>query len=113
MADANLILIFIDFNKKLCATFNNYKPFISNLFWYASCINLLIYVMFKTRPDIIFIVFCLNYYMTQLGSAYIKTAKRILRYLKNIFNFEFIYKGDLQSLFGYINTDWTEDINIK
>ena len=59
--------------------------------------------MLKIRPNIIFIIFYLNCCIARLGFVYIKIIKKVLRYLKSIFNLEFIYKKDLQSLFNYIN----------
>ena len=95
MIDANPMLIFINLNNKLYIIFNNYKFSAPDLSWYTNYINLLLYIIFKIRLNIAFAVFYLNYYIIRPGSAYIKTVKKVLYYLTNIFDLKFIYKEDL------------------
>ena len=46
-----------------------------------------------TRPDILYVIGIVSCYMEAPTSAHLKTAKRILHYIKGTINFGFVYSS--------------------
>lgn len=65
-----------------------------------------------TRPDILYGVSLVSRYMEEPISTHMKTAKRILRYLKGTLDFGLLYSptNDFK-LVGYSDSDWAGDID--
>ncbi|KAM1556532.1 hypothetical protein TB2_040114 [Malus domestica] len=63
-----------------------------------------------TRPDILYVVGLISRYMENPTTTHLKTAKRILRYLKGTVNFGMFYSSsDSHKLVGYSDSDWVGD----
>ncbi|KAM1156872.1 hypothetical protein EV1_027295 [Malus domestica] len=63
-----------------------------------------------TRPDILYAVRLISRYMENPTTTHLKTAKRILRYLKGTINFGLFYSSfDNYKLVGYSYSDWARD----
>ncbi|KAM1744384.1 hypothetical protein ACFX11_011278 [Malus domestica] len=63
-----------------------------------------------TRPDILYVVGLVSRYMENPTTTHLKTAKRILRYLKGTVNFGLFYSSsDNYKLAGYSDSDWAGD----
>lgn len=73
---------------------------------YQSAVGFLMYAMLGTRPDISFPVSIVSCYSSNLDPGYWQAVKRIFRYLRSTINLRLTYRGNLQSLTGYIDADW-------
>ena len=64
------------------------------------------------RPDILLGAVLVNRYMEALTMTHLKTAKRILRYLKGTLDYGLLYSPSKHyKLFGYNDSDWARDTN--
>jgi len=77
--------------------------------WYAKAIGSLMYAMLGTRPDISFAVSCCSRYLANPMEQHIKAVKRIMRYLGGSIDLSIVYRGELDSLIGYTDSDWAGD----
>ncbi|KAM2065116.1 hypothetical protein EV1_027912 [Malus domestica] len=63
-----------------------------------------------TRPDILYAVGLVSRYMENPTTTHLKTAKRIIRYLKGTVNFGLLYSSSSNyKLVGYSDSDWAGD----
>ncbi|KAM2706055.1 hypothetical protein EV1_035182 [Malus domestica] len=63
-----------------------------------------------TRPYILYVVELVSRYMENPTTTYLKTAKRIIRYLKGTVNFGLFYSSSNNyKLVGYSDSDWAGD----
>ena len=67
------------------------------------------YAMLGTRPDIAYVVFLVSRYSVNSTSAHWNVVIRIFRYLRGIVHYELVYKGFLEDLIGYTDSDWAGD----
>ena len=64
------------------------------------------------RPNIFYGVGLVSQYMKEPKSTHLLTAKRILRYIKGTLSYGLFYSiSDNFQLFGYIDSDWAEDLD--
>ncbi|PKU59392.1 putative mitochondrial protein [Dendrobium catenatum] len=65
-----------------------------------------------TRPDILYVVGLLSHYMETPTTSHLRTAKRILRYIKGTIHFGLLYSSSNDfRLVGYSDSDWASDMN--
>ncbi|KAL5776092.1 hypothetical protein ACOSP7_009018 [Xanthoceras sorbifolium] len=65
-----------------------------------------------TRPDILHAVGLVSCYMESPTTTHFKAAKRILRYLKGIIDFDLFYSvSNDYKLIGYSDSNWGGDID--
>uniref|UniRef100_A0A2N9G770 Integrase catalytic domain-containing protein n=1 Tax=Fagus sylvatica TaxID=28930 RepID=A0A2N9G770_FAGSY len=65
-----------------------------------------------TRPDILYGVGLVSRYMEAPTMTHLKTAKRILRYVKGTLDFGLLYSPSKEfKLFGYSDSDWAGDMD--
>ncbi|KAM1376992.1 hypothetical protein COP1_038687 [Malus domestica] len=82
-----------------------------NLTFFKSLVGSLRYLT-CTRPDILYAVGLVSRYMENPTTTHLKTAKRILRYLKGTVNFGLFYSSsDNYKLAGYSDSDWAGDFD--
>ena len=67
------------------------------------------YIMLKTRPDIAYAVSLVSRYSVNSTQTHWNAVIRIFRYLRGTVHYELVYKGSLQALIEYIDSDWTDD----
>ena len=67
------------------------------------------YAILGTRPDIAYAVSLVSRYSANPTSAHWNAVIRIFRYLRGTVHYELVYKGSLENLIGYINSDWAGD----
>ena len=63
------------------------------------------YAILGTRSDIAYVVFLVSRYLANPTLAYWNTVIRIFRYLRGIVHYELVYKGFLEDLIGYTDSD--------
>lgn len=76
---------------------------------YQSAVGSLMYAMLGTRPDIAFAVSVVSRYSSNPTEAHYAAVKRIFRYLRATIHWHLTYKGPLQDLIGYTDSDWAGD----
>ncbi|PKU78069.1 putative mitochondrial protein [Dendrobium catenatum] len=65
-----------------------------------------------TRPDILYAVGLVSRYMETPTTSHLKTAKRILRYIKGTIHFGLLYSSSNDfRLVGYSDSDWAGDMD--
>ncbi|KAJ7964061.1 Retrovirus-related Pol polyprotein from transposon TNT 1-94 [Quillaja saponaria] len=65
-----------------------------------------------TRPDILYVVGVVSLYMESPTSTHMKTAKRILRYLRGTLDYGLFYSSShIIDLVGYCDSDFAEDLD--
>jgi hypothetical protein len=63
------------------------------------------YTMLSTRPDIAHAISACSRFLAKPGPPHEKAVKRILRYLKGTIDWELVYRGPLEDLVGYTNSN--------
>ena len=82
-----------------------------NLTFFKSLVESLRYLT-CTRPNILFGIVLVNRYMEVPTMTHLKTAKRILRYLKGTLDYGLLYSPYKDfKLVGYSDSDWAKDTN--
>lgn len=76
---------------------------------YQSAVGSLIYAMLDTRPDIAFAVSVVSRYSSNPTEAHYSIVKRIFRYLRATVHWHLTYKGPLEDLVGYTDSNWAGD----
>ena len=71
------------------------------------------YAMLGTRPDIAYAVSLVSRYPSNLTTQHWNAVTRIVKYLRGTVHYEFVYKGTLQDLVGYTDSDWAGDLTRK
>jgi hypothetical protein len=76
---------------------------------YQSAVGSLIYAMLGTRPDLAFTMSVISRFSSNPTNAYWSTVKRIFRYIASTLDMSLVFRGELQSLKGYTDSDWAGD----
>lgn len=76
---------------------------------YQSAVGSLMYLMLGTRPDIAYAVSVLSRYSSCPDEPHHQAVKRVFRYLQGTKDLCLEYKGELQPLRGYSDSDWAGD----
>ena len=69
----------------------------------------LIYAILGTRPNIAYVVFLVSRYLANPTLAYWNIVIRIFRYFRGIVHYELVYKGSLEDLIDYTDSNWADD----
>ena len=80
---------------------------------YVSVIGSLMYAMVCTRPDIAHAMRVVSKFMSRPRKQHWKVVKWILRYLKGLSNTCLCFTGASLKLQGYVDADFTGDINSR
>ncbi|XP_016717050.1 uncharacterized mitochondrial protein AtMg00810-like [Gossypium hirsutum] len=95
-------------NEKLSKSDNSEK---ADAFVYGSLIGNLLYFS-ATRPDIMYDASLLSRFMQAPSQTHYGTNKRVMRYIKGIFNYGIWYlKNDSCKLESYANNDWVGNVD--
>ena len=79
---------------------------------YQSAIESLLYLSTRTRPDTAYAIGIEARFYSQPTKEHWRAVKHILRYLNVSLNYGLLYsRGETSSLIGYLDADWTGDIN--
>lgn len=76
---------------------------------YQSAVGSLMYIMLGTRPDIAYAISVVSRYGSNPTNAHWTAVKRIFRYLKATASMRLTYKGSIERLTGYTDSDWAGD----
>lgn len=76
---------------------------------YQSAVGSLMYAMLGTRPDIAYAVSVVSRFSSNPTERHMNMVKRILKYLKGTIAMGLVYRGQLQPLLGYTDSDWAGD----
>ncbi len=71
------------------------------------------YIMLKTRLDIIYSISMINRYVFNFIQSHWQTIKRIFRYLRRTYQMKLTCRKALKSFENYTNSNWAEDQDIK
>ncbi len=64
------------------------------------------------RPEIAFVVSCVNHYTTSPQQAHMDATKRILRYIKSRIDLGLLFpRKDTRQIVGYAYANWVRDLN--
>ena len=96
-------------NLHLNFVFEKYEIFIKLKTKYQFVVDSLIYVMLKTRLDNIYTIFVINRFFFNSTKIHMIVVKRNFRYLKQIINWEFVFRENFQTLSNYSNSNWIDD----
>jgi hypothetical protein len=69
----------------------------------------LIYAMLGTRPDLAFAVSVVSRFSSNPDKTHMRAVERILRYLHDTADMGLVFRGTLQPLTGYTDSDWAGD----
>lgn len=95
----------MEFNCKLTKPDNLDKSQMQ-MYPYQSLIGVLMYLVVSTRPDIAYTVNYFSQFNTNYSIDHWKTAKRVLRYLKDTIECGVMYEKTGLPLFGVVDADW-------
>ena len=112
MTDSKTSLIFMNENFSNIVMFfdDEYRIDVNIVYWYASIVSSLMYAITMTRLDLKFALSVLFQYYFNLNSIYVKTATRLLRYVKETLHHNIHYENK-KNLMNYIDADWTDAVN--
>ena len=80
---------------------------------YQFIVDFLMYVMLKTRSDLVYVVFVISRYVFNLIDIHWKIVKRIFYYIWRTFDLRFIFNEILEFSIEYIDVDWKENRNTR
>jgi hypothetical protein len=72
---------------------------------YQSIVKLLMYIMLKTRSNIIYFISVINRYIFNLTQTHWQTIKRIFRYLRETHQMKLMFHETLKLLKNYTNSN--------
>jgi len=61
------------------------------------------------KPHIAHTISVCSHFLTKPGPPHEKAVKRILHYLKGTIDWELVYRGPLEDLVGYTDSNWAGD----
>lgn len=67
------------------------------------------YIMLEIQSEIAFTVSVVSCYRSNLILVHYGAVKRIFQEIKSTKDLQLTYRGDLQSLSSYIDSNWAED----
>ena len=76
---------------------------------YQSAVGSLMYAMMGTRPDIAYAVSVVSRFASNPNESHWKAVKRILRYLRATLSLKLVFRGPLEPLSGYTDSDYAGD----
>ena len=76
---------------------------------YQSAVGSLMYAMMGTRPDIAYAVSVVSRYAANPHDSHWTAVKRIFRYLRGTVSLKLVFRGPLQPLSGYTDSDYIGD----
>jgi hypothetical protein len=76
---------------------------------YQSAVGSLIYAMLGTRPDLAFAVLVVSRFASNPTTTHLKAVKRIFRYLRSTIGIGLVFRGSIEPLTGYTDSDWAGD----
>ena len=102
----------LNVNNILMAAPEGFNVNLEDVTVFKSGLGLLMYLMVRTRLDIVFALCKLSIFSNNLIDAYWQVFKRVFRYLVGIRNRGIVYGGaSNKALYGYIDVDWAGDYN--
>lgn len=76
---------------------------------YQSGVGSLMYAMLGTRPDLAFAVSVVSRFASNPTKAHETAIKRIFRYIRSTLHMGLVFRGTLEPLSGYTDSDWAGD----
>jgi Zn ribbon nucleic-acid-binding protein len=81
--------------------------------WYMQAVGSIMYAMLGTRADVAYAVSFESRFLANPTEDHVAAAKHTLRYLKGTMDLELVFRGDLQPLTGYTDSDWAGDAQTR
>ena len=113
MIDAKSALPPMNANSSLTAAPEGYEAIAALRKEYQSAVGSLMYVMLGTRPDIAYAISVVSRYGFNPDNSHWAAVQRIFRYLKHTVNMKLTYRGPIERLTGYTDSDWAGDKNFR
>jgi hypothetical protein len=98
MWDCKSLIIFMNVSCRLNKIFDEYTIDKSLRISYQSIVKSLMYIMLKTRLDIIYSISMINWYVSNLTQSHWQAVKRIFRYLRKTYQMKLIFREALKLL---------------
>jgi hypothetical protein len=80
---------------------------------YQLIVRSLMYIMLKTRSNIIYFISMINRYVFNLIQIYWQAVKRIFRYLRKTHSMKLMFRETLKFLESYTNSNWIKNQDIR
>lgn len=87
----------------------DYKAKPEDIKWYQRAVGSLMYAMLGTRPDIAYAVSVVSRFAANPDQSHKAAVTRILRYLRKTADYALVFRGTLNELAGYSDSDWAGD----
>jgi hypothetical protein len=100
-------------NTRLVPEPDSYEAVAEDKQWYSSAVGSLMYLMLCTRPDIAYSVSVLSRFLVNPGPSHLSAVKHVLRYFRGTLNYDLVFRGSLQNLTGYTDSDWAGDTDTR
>ena len=65
--------------------------------------------MLGTRPDLAFAVSMISRFSSNPTKTHMKAVKRVFRYIQGTLSMSLVFRGSIQPLVGYTDSDWARD----
>ncbi len=109
MWNCKSLITFMNVSCRLIKIFDEYIVDKSLKINYQSIVKSLMYIMLRTRWNIIYFISMINRYVFNLIQTHWQAVKRIFRYLRETHQMKLMFRETLKSLKNYTNFDWTEN----
>jgi hypothetical protein len=76
---------------------------------YQSAVGSLMYAMLGTRPDLAYAVSVISRFSSNPTTAHMSAVKRVFRYIQQTIHMGLVFRGQIQPLVGYTDSDWAGD----
>jgi hypothetical protein len=113
MWDCKSLIIFMNASCRLIKIFDEYIVDKSLKISYQLTVRSLMYIMLKTRSNIIYFISMISRYVFNFIQTYWQAVKRIFRYLRKTHQMKLMFREALKFLKSYTNSNWTENQDIR
>jgi hypothetical protein len=113
MKDCSTVSTPMETSMRLIPADNNHQAPASLRHQYQSAVGSLMYAMLGTRPDLAFAVSVVSRFASNPTESHMKSVKRIFRYIQGILKIGLVFRGTIQPLAGYTDSDWARDPDIR
>jgi hypothetical protein len=113
MWDCKSLITFMNVSCRLIKISDEYTAEKSLRISYQSIVRSLMYIMLKTRSNIVYSISMISRYVFNLIQTHWQAIKRIFRYLRKTHQMKLMFRKALKSLENYTNSNWTKDQDIK
>ena len=80
--------------------------------WYQSAVRLLMWAVLMTRPDLVYLMFLLSHYLSNLEKKHVSLLKNVFYYVSETLNLELTFRvNNSDEVIKYSDADFTRAVD--